>query len=123
MIMGTPGRPGMTRTGLLSAQAAAAVPIKMANAERIRIDTGPRMLRVIYRSELAQRLKTRTNLQVSLTGWNQRLLNCKRLRSGIVKARTLLCKHRRYNGRHTDRNGDHTHDALQAAIRPCQPSR
>src|SRR5882724_7638100 len=41
MMMGTPARPGMTRTGLVSAKAVPAVPIKIASANPTRIVRSP----------------------------------------------------------------------------------
>jgi hypothetical protein len=51
MMMGTPGRPGMTMTGPLSARAAQAVPIKMAKANPARIVSCPDFRRVFGKAD------------------------------------------------------------------------
>jgi hypothetical protein len=56
MMIGTPARPGMTMTGALSAQAAHAVPIKMASASAARMVWVPISVSILL-ERLAPRVK------------------------------------------------------------------
>src|ERR1700687_393457 len=111
MMMGTPARPGMTRTGALSASAAAVVPIKMASASPVRICQGSRLLRTTYPKASARGVKGpgqtsgKPNAQ-EFTPAQLPIMALRKCQRRRAWDRTLR-KHRCEDGADADRHRDH----------------
>src|SRR5258705_2987043 len=115
MMMGTPGRPGMTMSKPPPAKAGSVVPIKIASAIPARMVSGP-FARGNLTERAGPRVKAADKLTVSLTRKPSRSFNCKSSRYGNVNPQGAsalpLRRHRRDNGRDADRDGDDADRAL-----------